>query len=136
MRNKLTPEQIEEKRAKRRQTRSAFFSRMVDEFKKVMVIYATLFVTGFLVWEHIIYAKGVTPAFPSAVTVTLISGFFTVIVAYCFAAFLEKNSLNKNGLAKTSSGTIAKIVETVSTVAANLTQKTPKENPGDDDVAG
>ncbi|HWQ98938.1 MAG TPA: hypothetical protein VN538_12720 [Clostridia bacterium] len=136
MRDKLSPEQIEEKRAKRREKRSAFFSRMVDEFKKVMVIYATLFVTGFLVWEHIIYANGITPAFPSAVTVALISGFFGVIVAYCFSAFLEKNSLNKNGLTKTSSGTIAKIVETVSTVAANLTPKSTKENPGDDDVAG
>ena len=136
MRDKPTSEQIETKREKRRKNRSAFWSRMVDEFKKIMVIYATLFVTGFLVWEHIIYANGVTPAFPSAVTVALISGFFTVIVAYCFAAYKEKDSLNKNGLAKTSTGTIAKIAETVSTVAANFTPKTPKENPDDDDVVG
>ena len=133
---KIPKEKREEMRESRRVKRSTFFSRMVDEFKKVMVIYATLFVTGFLVWEHIIYAQGVTPAFPSAVTVALISGFFTVIVAYCFAAYKEKDSLNKNGLAKTSIGTIAKIAETVSTVSASFAPKTPKENPGDDDVAG
>lgn len=136
MRDKFSPAQIEEKRASRRAKRSAFFTRMVDEFKKVMVIYSTLLVTGFLAWEHIIYARGVTPAFPSAVTVALISGFFGVIVAYCFTAYKEKDSLNKNGLTKTTSGTIAKIVETVSTVATNLTPKTKTENPGDDDIVG
>lgn len=123
MKNNLTPEQIEERKEARRANRSAFTSRFVDEFKKVMVIYSTLFVTGFLVWEHIIYARGVTPAFPSAVPVALISGYFTAIVAYCFAAYKEKDSLNKNGLVKSSDGTISKIVTPIVEAASTIFKK-------------
>lgn len=118
---KLTPEQKKQRKAERREKRSEFLSRMVDEFKKIMVIYATFFVTGFLVWEHIIYANGVTPAFPSAVTVALISGYFTVIVAYCFAAYAEKNSLNKNGMVKGKDGVIVKATETVASIIKTVT---------------
>lgn len=121
---KLTPEQKKQRKAERREKRSEFLSRMVDEFKKIMVIYATFFVTGFLVWEHIIYANGVTPAFPSAVTVALISGYFTVIVAYCFAAYKEKDSLNKNGLVKNKDGVIQKAEEAVSTIIKTVTGNT------------
>ena len=121
---KLTDEQKEMLKLSKHEKRSAFFSRMIDEFKKVMVIYATLFVTGFLVWEHIIYANGVTPAFPSAVTVALISGFFSVIVAYCFAAYKEKDSLNKNGLVKGKDGVIQKAEEAVSTIIKTVTGNT------------
>ena len=121
---KLTPEQKKQRKEERRKMRSAFSSRLVDEFKKVMVIYATMFVTGFLVWEHIIYANGVTPAFPSAVTVALISGYFTVIVAYCFAAYKEKDSLNKNGLVKNKDGVIQKAAEAVSTIIKTVTGNT------------
>lgn len=121
---KLTPEQKKQRKAERREKRSEFLSRMVDEFKKIMVIYATFFVTGFLVWEHIIYANGVTPAFPSAVTVALISGYFTVIVAYCFAAYKEKDSLNKNGLVKNKDGMIQKSAEAVSTIIKTVTGNT------------
>ncbi len=121
---KLTPEQKKQRKAERREKRSEFLSRMVDEFKKIMVIYATFFVTGFLVWEHIIYANGVTPAFPSAVTVALISGYFTVIVAYCFAAYKEKDSLNKNGLVKNKDGVIQKSAEAVSTIIKTVTGNT------------
>ena len=133
---KLTPEQKKQRKAERREKRSEFLSRMVDEFKKIMVIYATLFVTGFLVWEHIIYANGVTPAFPSAVTVALISGYFTVIVAYCFAAYAEKNSLNKNGMVKGKDGVISKATETVAniikTVTGNTTTTTTTESDDSD----
>lgn len=130
---KLTKEEKEEIRCARREKRSAFFSRMVDEFKKVMVIYATFFVTGFLVWEHIIYAQGVTPAFPSAVTVTLISGYFGVIVAYCFAAYAEKNSLNKAGLIKDKNGVITKAAEAVSTIVKTVTGNTTTTGTDDSD---
>ena len=97
-----------------------------------MVIYATFFVTGFLVWEHIIYAQGVTPAFPSAVTVALVSGYFTVIVAYCFAAYAEKNSLNKAGLVKDKNGVIAKATEAVSTIVKTVTGNTTGTDDLDD----
>ena len=121
---KLTPEQKKQRKEERRLNRSLFATRLVDEFKKIMVIYATFFVTGFLVWEHIIYANGVTPAFPSAVTVALISGYFTVIVAYCFAAYKEKDSLNKNGLVKNKDGVIQKSAEAVSTIIKTVTGNT------------
>lgn len=121
---KLTPEQKKHRKEERREKRSEFLSRMVDEFKKIMVIYATFFVTGFLVWEHIIYANGVSPAFPSAVTVALISGYFTVIVAYCFAAYKEKDSLNKAGMVKGKDGVISKAAEAVSTIIKTVTGNT------------
>lgn len=130
---KLTEEEKEAFRCARREKRSAFFSRMVDEFKKVMVIYATLFVTGFLVWEHIIYAQGVTPAFPSAVTVALISGYFGVVVAYCFAAYAEKNSLNKAGMVKGKDGLITKAAEAVSTIIKTVTGNTTTGTDDSDD---
>lgn len=132
---KLTPEQKKQRKEERRLNRSLFATRLVDEFKKIMVIYATFFVTGFLVWEHIIYAKGVTPAFPSAVTVALISGYFTVIVAYCFAAYAEKNSLNKAGMVKGKDGVISKAAETVSTIIKTVTGTTATES-SDSDAKG
>jgi len=119
---KLSPEQREERKAARRVKRSAFITRMIDEFKKIMVLYATIFVTGFLVWEHIIYANGVNPTLPSAIPVALISGYFTAIVTYCFTAYKEKDSLNKNGLIKPSSG-ITKVVTTVVEAAKNILNK-------------
>ena len=136
---KLTPEQKKQRKEERRLNRSLFATRLVDEFKKIMVIYATFFVTGFLVWEHIIYANGVTPAFPSAVTVALISGYFTVIVAYCFAAYKEKDSLNKNGLVKGKDGVIQKAAETVSTIIKTVTGNTTTtttSQANDDDAKG
>jgi len=132
---KLTPEQKKQHKAERREKRSEFLSRMVDEFKKVMVIYATMFVTGFLVWEHIIYASGVSPAFPSAVTVALISGYFTVIVAYCFASYAEKNSLNKSGMVKGKDGVISKAAEAVSTIIKTVTGNTTTTTESDDSEA-
>ena len=118
---KLTPKQKKQRKEERRLNRSLFATRLVDEFKKIMVIYATMFVTGFLVWEHIIYANGVSPAFPSAVTVALISGYFTVIVAYCFAAYKEKDSLNKSGMVKGKDGVISKATETVANIIKTVT---------------
>lgn len=136
MRDKLTPEQIEANRTSRRAKRSAFWSRFVDEFKKVGFIGTVIFCMIIIVWGMVLYTKGnTTPGIQVAMTAAfaIIGTAFTV---YCNAASRDKDSLNKNGLAKTSSGTIAKIVETVSTVSANLTTKTKTENPGDDDIAG
>ena len=78
---KLTDEQNEALKRARRTKRSAFLSRMVDEFKKIILIVMYPTVVGFLVWEHIIYANGVTPTFPSTVTVALITGLFGTIIA-------------------------------------------------------
>ena len=94
---KLTDEQKLAKKIARREKRSAFLSRMVDEFKKIILIVMYPTVVGFLVWEHIIYEKGVTPTFPSTITVALITGLFGTIIAYCITSYKEKDSLNKNG---------------------------------------
>lgn len=125
----------EERKLERRKKRSAFLSRMVDEFKKVMVLYASVFVTGFLVWEHIIYAQGITPAFPSAVTVALLTGFFGTIVAYCFASAKEKDSLNKNQLAKDKDGIIKKVSNVAETIVNTVRSITPVADQKVDDDA-
>ena len=134
---KLTDEQKLAKKIARREKRSAFLSRMVDEFKKIILIVMYPTVVGFLVWEHIIYAKGVTPVFPSTVTVALITGLFGTIIAYCIASYKEKDSLNKNGLVKGKDGVIQKAAETVSTiiktVTGNTTTTTTTESDDSDD---
>ena len=128
--NVLTEEQCAEKREKRKQKRSEFLTRMVDEFKKIILIVMYPTVVGFLVWEHIIYQNGVTPAFPSSVTVALITGLFGTIIAYCITSYKEKDSLNKNGLTKGTNGVIQKVSEVVSNVVASVsgTKKTDEDS--------
>ena len=121
---KLTDEQKLAKKIARREKRSAFLSRMVDEFKKIILIVMYPTVVGFLVWEHIIYANGTTPTFPSAITVALITGMFGTIIAYCIASYKEKDSLNKNGLVKGKDGVIQKAEEAVSTIIKTVTGNT------------
>lgn len=121
---KLTPEQKKQRKAGRRDKRSEFLSRMVDEFKKIILIVMYPTVVGFLVWEHIIYANGTTPTFPSAITVALITGMFGTIIAYCIASYKEKDSLNKNGLVKGKDGVIQKAEEAVSTIIKTVTGNT------------
>ena len=121
---KLTDEQKLAKKIARREKRSAFLSRMVDEFKKIILIVMYPTVVGFLVWEHIIYEKGVTPTFPSTITVALITGLFGTIIAYCITSYKEKDSLNKNGLVKGKNGVIQKAEEAVSTIIKTVTGNT------------
>lgn len=120
----LTDEQKEALKCARREKRSAFLSRMVDEFKKIILIVMYPTVVGFLIWEHIIYAKGTTPVFPSEITVALITGMFGTIIAYCIASYKEKDSLNKNGLVKGKDGIIQKAAEAVPTIIKTVTGNT------------
>ena len=120
----LSKEEVEALKRARREKRSKFLSRMVDEFKKIILIVMYPTVVGFLIWEHIIYAKGVTPVFPSTVTVALITGLFGTIIAYCIASYKEKDSLNKNGLVKGKDGVIQKAEEAVSTIIKTVTGNT------------
>ena len=129
----LTDEQKEALKCARREKRSAFLSRMVDEFKKIILIVMYPTVVGFLVWEHIIYAKGTTPTFPSAITVALITGMFGTIIAYCITSYKEKDSLNKNNMVKNKDGTLSKIVSTVVNVVTNATAKSDES---DDEAKG
>lgn len=130
---KLSDEQKEALKCARREKRSAFLSRMVDEFKKIILIVMYPTVVGFLVWEHIIYAKGTTPTFPSAITVALITGMFGTIIAYCITSYKEKDSLNKNNMVKNKDGTLSKIVSTVVNVVTNATAKSDES---DDEAKG
>ena len=134
---KLTEAEKAELKLVRREKRSSFLSRMVDEFKKIILIVMYPTVVGFLVWEHIIYAKGTTPTFPSAITVALITGMFGTIIAYCITSYKEKDSLNKNGLVKGKDGVIQKAAETVSTIIKTVTGNTTTTttNQTDDDDA-
>ena len=132
----LTDEQKEALKCARRENRSAFLSRLVDEFKKIILIVMYPTVVGFLIWEHIIYEKGVTPVFPSAVTVALITGLFGTIIAYCITSYKEKDSLNKNGLAKGKDGVISKVAQTVSTIISSVSGGTTKPDDSDDDAKG
>ncbi len=107
MRKHRTPEEINERHSKR----SRFLSRFVDEFKKIAFIALFFVGVGGLVWCLILYSKEVTV--PSAVPVALITAMFGSYFSYCIAASKDKDSLNKAGLIKNSSGVITKIVNSV-----------------------
>ena len=131
---KLTDEQKEALKCARREKRSAFLSRMVDEFKKIVLIATFFVVVGFLVWEHIIYANGTTPAFPPTVSIALITAFFGTYLTYCMSSTALKKSLNDNGMVKNKDGTFSKIVSTVVNAVTNATAKSDESN--DDEAKG
>lgn len=111
----------EEEKLARRAKRDAFLTRLADEFKKVGFIAVFFVCVGTLVWSFILLGAGVNV--PVAVFVTALGVIGGDFFAYCNAATREKESLNKNGLAKTSDGKIAKIVDTVSSVVETITGK-------------
>lgn len=113
---KRTPEQ----KAKRRADRSAFLSRLVDEFKKVALIALFFVGVGFLVWTFILYSKGIEPTVSPTIPAALITALFGSYFAYCMAASKDKDSLNKNGLTKSNDGTISKIVTPIVEAAKNI----------------
>lgn len=119
----------EEKRAARREKRSKFLTRMVDEFKKIVLIVMFPTVVGFLAWEHSIYQNG--GDVPSAIPVALISGLFGTIITYCISSYKEKDSLNKNGLIKGSDGVIKKAVSSVTSVVSGIIS-TPSSDDNED----
>ena len=110
-----------EKRAARRVKRSKFLTRMVDEFKKIVLIVMFPTVVGFLVWEHILYQNNV--ALPASIPIALISGLFGTIITYCIASYKEKDSLNKNGLAKGSDGVIKKVVSSAAGLMSGISSE-------------
>ena len=134
MRNKLTPEQIKERKDNRRVARSAFLSRFVDEFKKVGFIWTVFFCMGIIVWGMALYTKGVTtPGIQVAISAAFVI-IGTAFTVYCNAASRDKDSLNKNGLMKSSDGTISKIVAPI--VEAAKTILTSKQDPPGGDAVG
>ncbi len=124
----LTQERIDDRRAKR----SAFLSRLVDEFKKVAFIALFFVLVGAIIWCFILMGKSII------VNYLLPIGLATSLVAtygiYAASSTAEKKSLNKNGLVKDKGGTVAKIVDTVITTASKLTTAQKNDNPSDDAV--
>lgn len=128
---KLTDEQKETLKLAKHEKRSAFLSRMVDEFKKIVLIATFFVVVGFLVWEHIIYANGTTPAFPPTVSIALITAFFGTYLTYCMSSTALKKSLNDNGMVKNKDGSFSKIVSTVVNAFTNTTAKNEESDEGE-----
>jgi len=124
----LTQEQIDDRRAKR----SAFLSRLVDEFKKVAFIALFFVLVGGIVWCFILMGKGITVNY--LLPLGLSGSLVTIFGVYCASSTAEKKSLNKNGLTKDGSGTIAKIVNTVVSAASTLTANQTSDKPSDDAV--
>jgi hypothetical protein len=108
----------EEQKRARREKRAAALSRFVDEFKKigffaVFIVCVLTLATGFVL-------LGLGVAVPVAIFVTALGVIGGDFFVYCNASTREKESLNKNGLAKTSDGKIAKIVDTVTGVVEKI----------------
>ena len=133
---KITEAERAELKLVRREKRSEFLSRMVDEFKKIVLIATFFVVVGFLVWEHIIYANGTTPAFPPTVSIALITAFFGTYLTYCMSSTALKKSLNDNGMVKNKDGTFSKIVSTVVNAFSNSTTKSASDESDDGEAKG
>lgn len=114
---KITEKQCEEKREKR----SAFRSRLVDEFKKVAFIGLFFFFVGCIIWCFILMGRSVT------VNYLLPMGFggflVTLYGVYAASSAVEKKSLNDNDIVKNKDGTFSKIMNTVASVIAKSSEK-------------
>ena len=121
---KLTDEQKEERRIARREKRSAFRSRMVDEFKKIVIIALFPIFAGTIIWCMVLYTLKVTPTVSPTIPIAAMGFLSGAYFVYCSSAAKEKDSLNKNGLVKGKDGVIQKAAETVSTIIKTVTGNT------------
>lgn len=107
---KLSAKEREKLREKRREKRSAFLTRMVDEFKKVGFIAIFFVCVGTIVWCMILYGKGVTPTVSPSIPCAAFTILGAAFTFYCNAASKDKDSMNKNGMQKNKDGTVTKAV--------------------------
>ena len=121
---KLTDEQKEELKCARREKRSAFLSRMVDEFKKIVLIALFPLFAGTIIWCLVLYTLKVTPTVSPTIPIAAMGFLSGAYFVYCSSAAKEKDSLNKNGLVKGKDGVIAKAAEAVSTIIKTVTGNT------------
>jgi hypothetical protein len=139
---KLTDEQKEELKCARREKRSAFLSRMVDEFKKIVLIALFPLFAGTIIWCLVLYTLKVTPTVSPTIPIAAMGFLSGAYFVYCSSAAKEKDSLNKNGLVKGKDGVIAKAAETVSTIIKTVTGNTTtatttaKDDSDDSDAKG
>jgi hypothetical protein len=138
----LTDEQKEELKCARREKRSAFLSRMVDEFKKIVLIALFPLFAGTIIWCLVLYTLKVTPTVSPTIPIAAMGFLSGAYFVYCSSAAKEKDSLNKNGLVKGKDGVIAKAAETVSTIIKTVTGNTTtatttaKDDSDDSDAKG
>lgn len=134
----------EEKRAAKREKRSKFLTRMVDEFKKIGFIITVVFCMSIVIWCMTLYTislvsaeSTIIPSVASALQIIVSVAFGiigTAFTVYCNAATKEKKSLNDNGLVKGSDGAIKKAVTTVGEIVSSVTgSKTSSEDSEDSD---
>lgn len=121
---KITPEQKKQRKAERREKRSEFLSRMVDEFKKVVLIALFPLFAGTIIWCLVLYAMGVTPTVSPTIPISAMGFLSGAYFVYCSSASKEKDSLNKNGFVKGKDGVISKAAEAVSTIIKTVTGNT------------
>lgn len=117
---------LEVTKAEKREKRSAFLSRMVDEFKKIGFIWTVVFCMGTIVWCMILYTKGITTPGLQVVASVAFGIIGTAFTVYCNAASKDKDSLNKNGLTKGKDGSIVGIISTVVDAVTNKKDDTPE----------
>jgi len=133
---KLTNAEKEEIKCARREKRSRFLSRMVDEFKKVVLIALFPLFAGTIIWCLVLYTMGVTPTVSPTIPIAAMGFLSGAYFIYCSSASKDKDSLNKNGLIKTAGGAIKKIVTTVSSVVNGTTSDTETDEDSDEEAQG
>ena len=134
---KLTEAEKAELKIVRREKRSAFRSRMVDEFKKIVLIALFPLFSGIIIWCMVLYTLKTTPSVSPTIPIAAMGFLSGAYFVYCSSAAKEKDSLNKNGLVKGKDGVIAKAAEAVSTIIKTVTGNTTTTttNQTDDDDA-
>lgn len=134
---KLTEAEKAELKLVRREKRSAFRSRMVDEFKKIVLIALFPLFSGIIIWCMVLYTLKTTPSVSPTIPIAAMGFLSGAYFVYCSSAAKEKDSLNKNGLVKGKDGVIQKAAETVSTIIKTVTGNTTTTttNQTDDDDA-
>ena len=134
---KLTEAEKAELKLVRREKRSAFRSRMVDEFKKIVLIALFPLFSGIIIWCMVLYTLKTTPSVSPTIPIAAMGFLSGAYFVYCSSASKDKDSLNKNGLVKGKDGVIQKAAETVSTIIKTVTGNTATTttNQTDDDDA-
>ena len=111
----------EEQKAKKREERSKFRTRLVDEFKKIVLIALFPLFSGVVIASVVLYACGIEPSIPASIPIAAMGFLSGAYFAYCTSATKEKDSLNKNGLIKDSDGVIKKAVSSVASFVSSVT---------------
>lgn len=130
---KKTAEQKAAIKEERREKRSKFLTRMVDEFKKVGFIAVFFVCVGTIVWSLVLYGMEITPTLSPTIPCAAFALLGTAFAFYCNAVAKEKDSLNKNGLVKDKGGVITKIAETVTPIVKTIINAATPPSTEDED---